>query len=142
MSQKTKLPNEKELAALSSRAFARFVDSEEGVSVRIDGETVTLPMEAIRFLVDILTNMSEGKSCQLIPNHKEVTTSEAAKFLNVSRPYLIKLVESGEIPFTKIGTHRRIVFEDLMKYKSDLESNTNKAAKELSELSQELGLDY
>jgi excisionase family DNA binding protein len=75
----------------------------------------------------------------VMPDSAELTTQQAAEFLNVSRPYLIKLLESGQIPFRRVGTHRRIRFRDLRLYKSqdDLE---RRQADELTQLSQELGL--
>lgn len=145
--QEIELPDERdrEIATVSSRSFARYIDKEEGISVQIaeDGtESVVLPRQVVRFLVDVLTQMSEGNAVTLMPIHKELTTQEAAGILNVSRPHLIKLLKDGAIKFHKTGTHRRIKFEDLMNYKKQRDEDAAKAADELTALSQELELDY
>lgn len=75
-----------------------------------------------------------------MPTNKELTTQEAADLLNVSRPYLIKLLEAGELAFTKVGTHRRIRFSDLMSYKEERDNSRKQGLAELAKLSQELDL--
>ncbi len=91
-------------------------------------------------LKDILEAMAAGHSITIIPQHAELTTVEAADILNVSRPYLIKLLESGEIRFRKVGTHRRIMMEDLVAYKEKSDRQSRAAMDELVALSEELGL--
>ena len=78
----------------------------------------------------------------LIPVHAELTTQQAADILNVSRPFLIEQLEKGVIPYRKVGTHRRVMFEDLMEYKQTMDHNRLKALEELSVIDQELGLGY
>jgi excisionase family DNA binding protein len=75
-----------------------------------------------------------------VPVHAELTTQEAADLLNVSRPTLIQLLEEGKIPFRKVGTHRRVGMEQLMKYKRELETNRRAALAELVAYDQEIGL--
>src|SRR5690554_5663259 len=77
-------------------------------------EKIILPAKALRLLSDILKAMGEGKPFSLVPIATEVTTQKAADILSCSRPHLVKLLESGEIAFTKIGKHRRIKFEDVV----------------------------
>jgi excisionase family DNA binding protein len=137
------------LARESSRTLARLLDARKRKSVRLkvqpDGapeETIAIPTAAFRLLVKILTEMANGNAVSLIPFHAELTTQQSADLLNISRPYLIELLEKGEIPHRKVGTHRRVLFKDLMTYKEKIDQARLKALEELSALDQELGLGY
>src|SRR5262249_33133584 len=99
-------------------------------------------MSAFRLFAGILTQKAEGNALTLIPVHAELTTQQAADVLNVSRPYLIELLEKGAIPHRKVGTHRRVLFQDLMAYKNQTDQARLKALAELSAIDQELGLGY
>jgi excisionase family DNA binding protein len=99
-----------------------------------------LPRPAIRLLAQILDEMSRGNAVKVIPIRAELTTQEAADLLNVSRPTLIQLLESGAVPFRKVGTHRRIRLETLITYKRKLDVERSVALAELSAYDQELGL--
>ncbi len=103
-------------------------------------QTVVIPAAAYRLLVDVLAQMSQGNAVTLIPIHAELTTQEAADLLNVSRPYLIKQIEAGDIPHHKIGRHRRIRFDDLMVYKDRMDMARSQAMDELVAQSEAMGL--
>jgi excisionase family DNA binding protein len=89
-----------------------------------------------------LVHIAKGDAVTIVPFHAELTTQEAANFLNVSRPYLIQLLEKGLIPFRRVGRHRRILFEDILKYKEKSKEKSRKARKELTEDAQDLDLGY
>jgi excisionase family DNA binding protein len=86
--------------------------------------------------------MSEGKPITLMPSKQELTTVEAANFLNVSRPFVIKEIMEGRIPHRMVGTHRRIPFGGLLEYAKDMQTSREITLEELSQLSADLDLDY
>ncbi len=136
--------DESRIARESSQTLARIVREDKPLTVRVmDVEpeaSLALPASAVNLLKDILEAMAAGQRVTLIPEHAELTTMQAADILNVSRPYLIKLLEKGEIPFRKVGRHRRILMEDLMAYKDKSDRQSRAAMDELVALSEELGL--
>lgn len=134
-------PRDAELATQSSRTLAKL-QAEKELTVQIDGEQLVLPRAVISLLSKILTEMSVGNAVTIVPIHAELTTQEAADFLNVSRPYLVNLLESGAIPFSKVGTHRRVRFQDLAEYKKKQEAEGEAAMDELVRQAQELGMGY
>ena len=103
---------------------------------------ITLPFPAVKLLLQILTQMAEGNAVTLIPIHAHLTTQEAANLLNVSRPFLIKLLDAGKIPFHKVGTHRRVCFKDLLEFKSQSDKASKRALNELADQAQELDMGY
>lgn len=105
-------------------------------------EPLRLPAKVIEMMAEILSGMSIGRSVAVIQAEMEVSTQEAADFLEVSRPHVVRLLEKGEIPFTKAGTHRRIRISDLIAYQKTLKSTRKKQLKFLAKQAQELNLDY
>ena len=112
------------------------------LKVVIGKEEITVPVAALRLLVDILAQMAEGNAVTIMPIHAELTTQQAADFLNVSRPHLVGLLEQNEIPFRKVGTHRRVPFKALLAYREKSLANRRKALDELSKQAQELNMGY
>ncbi|MDX9989544.1 helix-turn-helix domain-containing protein [Thiothrix unzii] len=133
-----------ELAVESSRLLAACIGKGESACLRLHNgnELLQVPVKAIRLLVDILDAMARGDAVSLIPIHKELTTQEAANILNVSRPYLVKLMEAGEIPFHKNGVRRRVFFKDLMEYKQKRDQASMLLLDELTAEAQEFEMGY
>ena len=138
-------PSEKdsETARASGLKLAALLrERSDDLKVRVEEESVAVPASAFRLLVEILNQMALGNSLTLIPVHAELTTQEAADQLSVSRPFFVKLLEEGKIPFHKVGTHRRVYFKDLMEYKSRAELERLKVLQELQKDAQENDLGY
>jgi excisionase family DNA binding protein len=130
------------LAKASSRRLAPFANQNLSIRIADTEEAVELPAAAVRLLVDLLSAMAEGNAVTLIPVHAELTTQQAADLLGVSRPFLIKQLEENTIPFRKVGTHRRVLFRDLMAYKHETDRKRLEALDELAGQAQELEMGY
>lgn len=131
------------LAKESGRTLAPHV-GEASLRIQVKGgaggDELVLPPSAARLLLGILTEMGRGNSVSVTPVQAELTTNQAADLLNVSRPYLTKLLDGGAIPFRKVGTHHRVRLQDVLAYRSEMYSMRHAALDELTELGQELGL--
>jgi len=92
------------------------------IEIEETGEKIKVPRRALVLLGNILKAMSEGKPISIVPVATEVTTQSAAEILSCSRPHLIKLLEEGKIPFTRVGKHRRLMIEDVLKYKQQMKA--------------------
>jgi excisionase family DNA binding protein len=132
---------DRELAETASRALTRA--KKDALHVRLeDGSELELPKAVTAMLVSIMTEMAQGNAVTIIPIHAELTTQEAANLLNVSRPYLSKLLDSGKIQHHKVGTHRRVKFADLEAYRIAFGASRDSAQHELARQAQELGMGY
>lgn len=147
----TVTPTEAEslLAQESSRRLAKFLVRKRTTPFRVrverenePEEEVGIPASAFRLLNEILTQMAQGNAITLIPVHAELTTQQAADLLNVSRPFLVEQLEKNIIPYRKVGTHRRILFKDLMDYKQQMDQNRLKALDDLAAQAQDLNMGY
>ena len=140
------LPSEDEarIAKESSRLLAAIIGRGDAAQLRvIDGEDeITVPLPALRMLMAVLAQMAEGRAVTVVPYDAELTTQQAADFLNVSRPHLVGLLQQGELPYRKVGTHRRVRFEDLVAYKKKSFVLRGRALDDLTEEAQDLGLGY
>ena len=142
----TFVPSEKdtEKAKAFSRILAREFAPESRVTIQRenDGESIEIPRPVFHVLMKVLAVMSEGKAFSLIPMDEELTTQQAADILNVSRPYLNKILDLGEISHRKVGRNRRIKFSDLLEYKNLQEGKSKAALQELADGAQELDMGY
>ena len=103
---------------------------------------IELPAGAVALLMDILEAMAGGRGVTIIPENAELTTVQAAEVLNVSRPFLIKLLDDRAIPHRKVGKHRRILMEDVMAYKAAIDQEREAVLDELVRDAQEHGMGY
>ena len=140
------LPSEEEakLARESGRLLAAVVGKGKTARLKviIGKEDIVVPVTALRLLVDILAQMAERNAVTIVPIHAELTTQQAADFLNVSRPHLVGLLEQEEIPYRKVGSHRRVLFKDLLVYHEKSMASRRSALDELSKQAQGLKLGY
>jgi excisionase family DNA binding protein len=143
------MPSDKDiqLARESSRVLAGIPAKKTNTfEVEIIGEkkrtTIKIPPSVIQMLLTILTQMAAGNAVTIIPIHTELTTQEAAELLNVSRPFLVQLLEEGKIPYRKVGTRRKILFQDLMEYKKIDNAERSKILDKLAEQAQILKIGY
>ena len=136
------------LARESSRSLAiQKLDQQSSVRIQVmndrdDAEPVSVPASAIRLFLHLLTEMSQGNAVTLIPTHAELTTQQAADLLNVSRPYVAKLLDEGKIPGRTVGKYRRVRFDDLMAFKQKDDDARAKVLDQLTAEAQELGMGY
>jgi excisionase family DNA binding protein len=136
-----------QLAAESSRALGAFPETtgDPRLTVTGDGGTtgeVRVPASALRLLLAALTEMAHGNAVSLLPSNAALTTQQAADILNVSRPYLVGLLEKGEIAFRKVGVQRRVLLRDVIAYKARTNIDRRQALNELARQAQELRLGY
>jgi len=139
-------PEEIEDAKASSRTLAKYADADR-VHMTLRGsngeaDELVLPEHVIQMLLTVLSEMSQGNAISLIPRHQELSTQEAASILNVSRPFLVGLLEQGEIPHHKVGSHRRVRLEDVLTYKERVDEQRLDALDRLTGVSQDEGMGY
>lgn len=143
------IPSNKEvaLAEKSSRILSNYIKTTKNPTLQLISndkadKKIILPPQALQLLVGILEEMGQGNAVSLIPIHAELTTQEAADLLNVSRPYLISLLKEGKIPFRKVGSKRRILAKDILRYKASIDKKRLKALEALTKQAQELDMGY
>ena len=143
------LPSETDalMAGETSRKLVPYAQQEAEIHLRLleddaEGEVIVLPASAVRLLLDVLEHMARGHAVTLMPVHAELTTQQAAELLGVSRPFLIKLLDNEQIAYRRVGTHRRVRFEDVMGYKRLNDAERRKALDSLTEQAQELNMGY
>lgn len=133
-----------ELAQNSSRILSSVsLTKDMVISLEADMEPcarVNVPISAVKLLLEILTQMAEGHVVTLVPIHAELTTQEAAELLNVSRPYLIRLLEEKRIPFRKVGTRRKVLLQDIMSYKHEIDEARRQVLNDLAKEAQDLNI--
>lgn len=143
---------QRELAKAAQRCMVSSLDHSKAIQIAIVADGVErigesgspvlrLPPKVLRLFANLLGTLAQGKGVAVMPKEVDVTTQEAAMLLNVSRPYFIKLIDEGKIPHHKVGTHRRVRLEDVVKYKEARKQSSKAALRQLIAESEELGLD-
>jgi excisionase family DNA binding protein len=130
------------LAAETGRELGPYVGQMINVTINESGHVVRLPATALKLLVYLLGQMAAGNAVTLIPIHAELTTQEAADLLNVTRPFLVAEIEAGRLPCRRVGTHRRVLFADVMDYKKRMDAERERALDQLAKEAQDLNLGY
>jgi excisionase family DNA binding protein len=134
------------LARVSGQVLSRHARSRAPLKLRIadaeQTEPVELPAGAVALLMDILEAMAAGRGVTLVPETVELTTVQAAEILNVSRPFLIKLLDEEKIPHRKVGRHRRIRMEDVMAYKTAIDREREAVLDQLAAEAQDQDMGY
>lgn len=140
-------PQEMEMARVAQRCIMAALDHSRAASITLtddegDQPSIQVPPQALRVLAQVLGAMSERRPIMLMPSKQEVSTVEAANFLNVSRPFVIKEIEQGRLPYRMVGTHRRIAFDDLLKYAETMRVGQKSALDRMAQDAHDLGIDY
>jgi excisionase family DNA binding protein len=137
-------------AEVADRAARRIRDylashpDDEAVTINVevgDDDALVVPRPVAIMLAQVLALVANGQGVQIMPDRAMLTTQQAADTINVSRPYLIGLLERGQIPYEMVGTHRRIAFADLLEYKRKDDQQRRTVLAELTALSEEVGED-
>jgi excisionase family DNA binding protein len=139
--------HDREIAAESRQTRTALAQATGDLTLTVTGAGGTtgefrVPASALRILFAALSEMACGNGVSLLPLATELTTQEAANLLNVSRPYLVGLLEKGDMPFRKVGNQRRVRLQDLMDYKARSDVDRGRALDELARLGQEIGVGY
>ena len=134
------------MARVSGQVLSPFVQRKGPLALRVrkagQDQPLELPAGAVALLMDILETMAAGRGVTLVPENAELTTVQAAVVLNVSRPFLIKLLEDNFLPHRKVGKHRRVRMEDVMAYKAKIDREREAVLDQLAREGQEQGLGY
>ncbi|MBC7604981.1 MAG: helix-turn-helix domain-containing protein [Ramlibacter sp.] len=139
---------EAEMAGAATACLVAALDYSKAKSIRVtievddstkEAPVLTLPPRALRFFADILRQMAKREPMVLMPQKLELTTQQAAAFLNVSRPFVIKEIEAKRLACRLVNRHRRIEFEEVIRYRDDQKQRADGALQKLSKLSQEIG---
>lgn len=131
------------LAKENSEILKQYIKDHGSASLKLigaGGKEIALPDSILRLVYEAMVSAASGKRLRLVEEDEEVSPEKAAEFLQVSRPYLVRLLDNGEIPFHYVGTHRRVTMYDLIEYKRRRKIKSKEALQRMTELSEEMGL--
>jgi excisionase family DNA binding protein len=126
--------------ALLAEALEQVHDPNPEIEIEETKDKIKIPLRALKLLAQILKTTSEGKPISIVPIATEMTTQAAADLLGCSRPHLVKLLEGGVMPYTKVGRHRRVLFEDVMNYKKQQKEQQRQLLRAMMQDDEETGL--
>lgn len=110
------------------------------IEIAETGRKIRIPVSVLRLLIQILKEISQGNPVTVVPEATEITTQAASEVLGCSRPHVVRLLEEGKIPYTKVGKHRRIRYDDLMSFKKKMKVSQKKKLQDLMKLDEASGL--
>jgi len=135
---------DQKVASESYSALASVIEqiNTEQTEIEIEetNDKIKIPLSALKLLGEVLKAMGQGKLISIVPIATEVTTQAAAEIIGCSRPHLVKLLENGKIPFAKVGKHRRIKFDDIIKYKHQMKEQQKQNIIDIMNFDEEMGL--
>lgn len=143
--------DETELVKVAQRCMVTFLDHSRAPAIMLVDQdakqknappTLEVPAPALRLIAHFLGAMANGKPFVMMPLDHEMTTLEAARFLNVSRPFVIKEIDANRLPCVMVGTHRRIAYRALLAYRTEMRRKQDEALQALADDAQELGIEY
>jgi len=144
--EKAKIPSkeEQEIAIKSYKSLASYIEEIKNPITEIEIEEteqkIKIPLNTLKLLAEILKATSQGQPISIVPVATEMTTQAAADLLNVSRPYFVKLLEEGKMPYIKVGRHRRVKFTDVMEYRETMKANQKSLIIEMMKGDEQIGL--
>ena len=138
---------DKEMAKAAQRCIMASLDHSRAATITLETDggpapRIELPPAALKLIGRVLGALSEGQTVTVVPSKREFTTVEAAHFLNVSRPFVIKEINAGRLPHRMVGSHRRIAFEDLLAYERKMREQQEAALQALADDAKDLNLGY
>lgn len=140
-------PEQLEMLSAAERMLMESLDRSRAATITIESDDgaespIAVPPPVLRVLAQTLGMMARGQTITLVPEQQELSTVEAANFLNVSRPFVIKEIQQGRLPHRMVGTHRRVLFSDLVAYAKKMREGQQAALDQMAANERELGLDY
>ncbi len=123
-----------------SAVLCELKDKNPEIEIEETNEKIRIPINALKLLVEILKETSKGRPVSIVPVATEVTTQAAAEMLGCSRPHVVKLLETGKIKFTRVGRHRRILYDDILAYKQAMKEEQERLISEMMEEDENSGL--
>lgn len=134
------LISEQETEAIKKLQQLLSIESAQVKLVASNGEEILIPESVYNLLGQVVRAMASGQAVSIVTHNRELTVHQAADLLNVSRSFLVKLLDEGAIPYIEVGSRRRILFQDLMTYKQQRKVQRRQLLDELIEMTEEAGL--